>query len=199
MNYALYVVIALAVAGIIIANNAMAASLTQQSVVVSKNTDKNTVVSQSSSQSSSSSIVSSNSSISTRMTSSSGSLSIDRELSGKIASSRINLTSGDIEAVLFGDWNLDSTGFTANFTQTPVNDTDVVEYEMNGLQLHAVQKIDDSIVMAGTIDIASNSTATVQDAPVTIIIQSGILVVGFDRETDANDLLGGIPIIGFEQ
>jgi hypothetical protein len=54
-------------------------------------------------------------------------------------------------------------------------------------------------VIVGTIDVASNSTAVLQDTPVTIMLQNGILVVGFGEATEAADLFGGIPIIGFEQ
>jgi hypothetical protein len=54
-------------------------------------------------------------------------------------------------------------------------------------------------VMAGTIDVTSNSTTALQDTPVTIMIQNGILVVGFEKGTETSNLFGGIPILGFEQ
>jgi hypothetical protein len=38
-----------------------------------------------------------------------------------------------------------------------------------------------------------------QDTPVTIMIQNGILVVGFENTAEIIDLFGGIPILGFEQ
>ena len=198
MNHTFYIAIALFAAGVLAANSAMAASSVQQSITQSGSSDGSTVIRQSSSQSSSSSnsLVVSNSS-SRSVLSSSGNLEIDRELSGKIASSQFNLTSGEVEAVLFGDWELNSTGFAANFTRTPVNGTDSVEYEMGGLELNSIQEINDSLVMAGTIDVTSNGTE-IEDAPITIMIQSGILVVGFDREADASGLFR-IPIIGFAE
>jgi hypothetical protein len=129
-----------------------------------------------------------------------GNLQIDRQSSGKIASSHLNLTSGEVDAVLFGDWSLNSTaGFITNFIYRPTNGTNSVEYKMNGLGLHSISEINDSLVMAGTIDVASNSTTALQDTPVTIMIQNGILVVGFEKGTEANNLFGGIPILGFEQ
>lgn len=127
-------------------------------------------------------------------------LQIDRQSSGKIASSSFNLTSGEVEAVLFGDWSLNGTsGFVANFIYKPSNGTDSIEYEMSGLELHSINHINDNLVIVGTIDVASNSTAVLQDTPVTIMLQNGILVVGFGEATEAADLFGGIPIIGFEQ
>ena len=218
-----YVVIALlATAAFVIVgygiNNGMAAaSITtqQQSSMVSEqhsSDSDSTVIRQSSGQSqsssTSSSVITSESSSgegvssSSRIVSSTGNdnLQIDRQSSGKIASSRLNLTSGEVEAVLFGDWSLNGTsGFVDNFIYKPSNGTTPIEYKMSGLELHSINRINDNLVMAGTIDVASNSTAVLQDAPVTIMIQNGILSVGFGNATQATDLFGGIPILGFEQ
>ena len=198
-------------------NNGMAAAsiTTQQSSMVSEQQSSDsdsTVIQQSSGQSqsssTSSSVITSESSSgegissSNRIESRTGTdnLQIDRQSSGKIASSSFNLTSGEVEAVLFGDWSLNGTsGFVANFIYKPSNGTDSIEYEMSGLELHSINQINDNLVIVGTIDGASNSTAVLQDTPVTIMLQNGILVVGFGEATEAADLFGGIPIIGFEQ
>ncbi len=199
-------------------NNGMAAasiSTEQQSSMVSEQhsgDSAGTVIPQSSGQSqsssTSSSVITSESSSSGESDSSSrivsrtgnDNLQIDRQSSGKIASSRLNLTSGEVEAVLFGDWSLNSTsGFVANFIYKPSNGTAPLEYQMSGLELHSINQINDNLVLGGTIDVASNSTAALQDAPVTTMIQNGILAVGFGNATEASNLFGGIPIIGFEQ
>ena len=218
----IYVVIALlatatcVIVGYGINNGMAAASITtqQQSSMVSEQRSSDsdsTVIQQSSGQSqsssTSSSVITSESSSgegvsSNRVESRTGTdnLQIDRQSSGKIASSRLNLTSGEVEAVLFGDWSLNGTsGFVANFIYKPSNGTDSIEYEMSGLELHSINQINDNLVIVGTIDVASNSTAVLQDTPVTIMLQNGILVVGFGEATEAADLFGGIPIIGFEQ
>jgi hypothetical protein len=131
---------------------------------------------------------------------SSDNLQIDMQSSGKIASSRLNLTSGEVEAVLFGDWSLNGTsGFVTNFVYRPSNGSDSIQYGMSGLGVHSVNRINDNLVLAGTIDVISNGQTVLQDAPVTIMIQNGILVVGFGNTTETSDLFGGIPIIGFEQ
>ncbi len=127
-------------------------------------------------------------------------LQIDRQSSGKIASSRLNLTSGEVEAVLFGDWSLNSTsGFGTNFVYRPSNGSDSIQYGMSGLDVRSVNRINENLVLAGTMDVVSNSRAVLQDAPVTIMIQNGILVVGFGDATEAANLFGEMPIIGFEQ
>lgn len=131
---------------------------------------------------------------------SSDNLQINTQSSGKIASSSLNLTSGEVEAVLFGDWSLNGTsGFVTNFAYRPSNGSDSIQYGMSGLGVHSVNRINDNLVLAGTIDVVSNSQTVLQDAPVTIMIQNGILVVGFGNTTETSDLFGGIPIIGFEQ
>lgn len=210
----IYVVIALlATATCVIVgygiNNGMAAAslITQQQSSDSDSTVIQQSSDQSQSSSTSSSVITSESSSgegvsSNRVESSTGTdnLQIDRQSSGKIASSSFNLTSGEVEAVLFGDWSLNGTsGFVANFIYKPSNGTDSIEYEMSGLELHSINHINDNLVIVGTIDVASNSTAVLQDTPVTIMLQNGILVVGFGEATEAADLFGGIPIIGFEQ
>jgi cytoskeletal protein RodZ len=219
MNLSIYLVIALlgAITCIIVGygtNNAIATSLsTQQSSIVSEqlsSNDGSTTIRQSSDQSqssSSSSLVTSQNSGSDTVSSSNtivsrtdGNLQIDRQSSGMIASSTLNLTSGEVEAVLFGDWSLDGTsGFVANFTYKPSNGTAPIGYVMSGFELHSINQINDDLVMAGTIDVTSNSTTALQDTPVTIMIQNGILVVGFEKGTETSNLFGGIPILGFEQ
>jgi len=221
MSLTIYVIIALlgAITCIIVGygiNNAIATSLsTQQSSIVSEqysSDDGSTTIRQSSSDqsqssSSSSSLVTSENSGSDTVSSSNrivsrtdGNLQIDRQSSGKIASSTLNLTSGDVEAVLFGNWSLDGTsGFVANFTYTPSNGSDPIGYVISGFELHSINQINDDLVMAGIIDVASNSTTALQDTPATIMIQNGILVIGFEKGTETSNLFGGIPILGFEQ
>jgi hypothetical protein len=221
MSLTIYVIVALlgAITCIIVGygiNNAIATSLsTQQSSIVSEqysSDDGSTTIRQSSSDqsqssSSSSSLVTSQNSGSDTVSSSNrivsrtdGNLQIDRQSSGKIASSTLNLTSGDVEAVLFGNWSLDGTsGFVANFTYTPSNGSDPIGYVISGFELHSINQINDDLVMAGIIDVASNSTTALQDTPATIMIQNGILVIGFEKGTETSNLFGGIPILGFEQ
>jgi hypothetical protein len=212
---ALLATVAFVIVGYGINNGIAAASITtQQSSTVTEQhsgDSESTIIQQSSGQSqsssTSSSVITSESSSGESVSSSrivsrtdNDNLQIDGQSSGKIASSRLNLTSGEVEAVLFGDWSLNGTsGFVANFVYKPSNGTAPLEYRMSGLELHSINQINDNLVLGGTIDVASNSTAVLQDAPVTTMIQNGILAVGFGNATEASDLFGGIPIIGFEQ
>ena len=217
MNLTFYVVAALlAIAAFVIAvygitNNVAATSIiTQQQSSGSSQSSSITQQSSGSSQSSSTSdsvIINESSgdgsvSSSNRIVTSTSTdnLQIDRQSSGKIASSRLNLTSGEVEAVLFGDWSLNSTsGFGTNFIYRPSNGSDSIQYGMSGLDVRSVNRINENLVLAGTIDVVSNSRTVLQDAPVTIMIQNGILVVGFGNTNEATALFGGVPILGFEQ
>lgn len=197
MNLLIYA--ALAAIGILVVygiSNALAVSSEQRTITVQ----------QQSSSSSSTVTNGNNSTVSSRITSSVGAddLSVDRNLSGKIASTQFNSTSGSIEGVLFGNWSLDSsngtTNFVATFTRTPFNNTgNVIEYKMSNLQLYSVQQINNNLVLQGRIDVSSNGTTALADVPATIMIQDSILVVGFGRDTQAGNLFSGIPIIGFEE
>jgi hypothetical protein len=203
MNLTVYVVAALlAIAAFVIAvyginNSVIATSIIAQQQSSGSSQSSSTSDSVIISESSGESVSSSN-----RIVSSTGTdnLQIDRQSSGKIASSRLNLTSGEVEAVLFGDWSLNSTsGFVTSFIYRPSNASDSIQYGMSGLDVHSVNRINENLVLAGTIDVVSNSGAVLQDAPVTIMIQNGILVVGFGDATETANLFGGMPIIGFEQ
>lgn len=177
-------------------NSGNSATLQSQDSLQSSSTSDSVIISESNNgggtSSSSSRIVTS--------TGNNTNLQIDGQSSGKIASSRLNLTTGEVEAVLFGDWSLNSTsGFVTNFTYKPSNGTGSTEYRMSGLNANSVNQINDNLVLAGTIDVISNNRTVLQDAPVTIMIQNGILVVGFENATEATNLFGAVPILGFKQ
>lgn len=206
MNLTVYVFAALVVTAVSLIvgygiNNSVAATsivTQQQSSRSSQSSSTSDSVITSESSSSNGEDISSSNSIVT--STSSDNLQIDMQSSGKIASSRLNLTSGEVEAVLFGDWSLNGTsGFVTNFVYRPSNGSDSVQYGMSELGVHSVNRINDDLVLAGTIDVVLNGQTVLQDAPVTIMIQNGILIVGFGNTIGTSDLFGGIPIIGFEQ
>lgn len=183
--------------------SALAASVTQQSFQQSSQSSQ-----QSSSQSST--VITTNNGSSNTVSSSSivsstgeTSLGQDLELSGKIASSQVDLVSGEVEAVLFGDWHLESgngeTSFAANFTKILQSDNSTTDYEIGNLSINSVQQINDNLALSGSADIASsNVTAAMQDVPVTVMVNShdGVLVVSFGKDTPASGLFGGMPLIG---
>ena len=156
-------------------------------------------------QQSSQSIIVNNSTTSSRIESSSSSggvgLDEDLQLSGKIASSQLNLTTGSVEAVLFGDWTLESTGgeasFEANFTQTLTTDNSTVDYGISNITVTSVQKVNDSLFLSGSADVASsNATLAATRASVTVmVIDNGLMAISFG-DSQAGSLFGGMPVTG---
>jgi hypothetical protein len=154
-------------------------------------------------QSSQSSITSNGSSVtSSRIESSTGGAGLkeDLQLAGKIAGSQLNLTTGSVEAVLFGDWTLESSGgeasFAANFTQTLQADNSTVDYQVGNTTVTSVQKINDSIVLSGSADItSSNVTQTTRGAPIAVmVVDKKLVAISFGGEAGA--LFGGMPVTG---
>jgi hypothetical protein len=100
------------------------------------------------------------------------------ELSGKIAGSQVNLTNGDVESVLFGDWSLNSTAsstsFSATFIMIPLADSsdsnNATEYRIDNLRVNTVQQINNIAVLGSRTDVASNGTATFEDISTTIML-----------------------------
>ncbi len=195
---ALFAIVAFVVVGYVINSGMATASMSTQQQSLSSSQSSSASESVIITESDGSESVSSSS----RIVTSTGNtdLQIDRQSSGKIASSRLNLTDGEVEAVLFGDWSLNNTsGFVTDFVYKPSNGTGSIEYMMSGFGANSVSRVNDNLVLAGTIDVVSNSTSVLQDAPVTIMIQNSILIIGFGDTTEAANLFGGVPIIGFEQ
>jgi hypothetical protein len=126
-------------------------------------------------------------------------------MSGRIASAQVNTTTGRVEAILFGNWSLESgdgagTNFSANLTRTPLgNDSaGATEFEMGNLRVHSTRQINEIVVLDGRIDITTNGT-TIENAAAVIIIRHGMLLVGFEQDTQAAILFKGAPIIGFDE
>jgi hypothetical protein len=114
---------------------------------------------------------------------------LDVNLSGKVASSHIDLTNGNVKAVIFGDWSLNAQSitradFSADFTihNTTTNnllgenmdivqreaDTNqartMISFKVGHLRLTSLQKINDDFSLRGTTNVmaaisSSSSTA----------------------------------------
>jgi hypothetical protein len=153
-------------------------------------------------QQSSQSITINNSTTSSRIESSSSTsgagLDEDPQLSGKIAGSQLNLTTGSVESVYFGDWALESARgeayFEANFTRTLQADNSTVDYQIGNITVTSVQKVNDSLFLSGSADISSN--ATLAAAPVTVMVIDNKLVAISFGDSQAAAPFGGMPVTG---
>jgi hypothetical protein len=127
------------------------------------------------------------------------------QLSGKIASSRINLNNGNVEQVLFGDWSvnvrsIDDASFVADFSAHSSNSSNNQEdahYRIGNLKLTSLQRTNENIALGGTVDVAEEKGArTWEESPVTILlINDRAIVIRFEQQ-GLNEVFSNQPIIG---
>jgi|SRR5919108_2327719 hypothetical protein len=127
------------------------------------------------------------------------------QLSGKIASSRINLNNGNVEQVLFGDWSVnvrsfDDSSFAADFSARSSNSSNNEEdahYRIGNLKLTSIQRQNENIALGGTVDVTEEKGArTWGESPVTILlVNDRALVIRFEQQ-ELNEVFSNQPIIG---
>jgi hypothetical protein len=127
------------------------------------------------------------------------------QLSGKIASSRINLNNGNVEQVLFGDWSVnvrsfDDSSFAADFSARSSNSSNNEEdahYRIGNLKLTSIQRQNENIALGGTVDVTEEKVArTWGESPVTILlVNDRAIVIRFEQQ-ELNEVFSNQPIIG---
>lgn len=127
------------------------------------------------------------------------------QLSGKIASSRINLNNGNVEQVLFGDWSVnvrsfDDSSFAADFSAHSSNSSNNEEdahYRIDNLKLTSIQRQNENIALGGTVDVTEEKGArTWAESPVTILlVNDRAIVIRFEQQ-ELNEVFSNQPIIG---
>jgi hypothetical protein len=127
------------------------------------------------------------------------------QLSGKIASSRINLNNGNVEQVLFGDWSVnvrsfDDSSFSADFSARSSNSSNNEEdahYRIGNLKLTSIQRQNENIALGGTVDVTEEKGArTWAESPVTILlVNDRAIVIRFEQQ-ELNEVFSNQPIIG---
>jgi hypothetical protein len=127
------------------------------------------------------------------------------QLSGKIASSRINLNNGNVEQVLFGDWSVnvrsfDDSSFAADFSVRSSNSSNNEEdahYRIDNLKLTSIQRQNENIALGGTVDVTEEKGArTWGESPVTILlVNDRTIVIKFEQQ-ELNEVFSNQPIIG---
>jgi hypothetical protein len=126
---------------------------------------------------------------------------IDMQLSGKIASSVINLDDGNLERLFFGDWSADvrsinNASFVAEFDV--VNDSSVEgHYGIDNLTLSSLQQVNEHVVLGGTVDVTEErEEQSWEQSPVTmLVLDNKVLVISF-KATELEEIFSGQPVIG---
>jgi hypothetical protein len=139
------------------------------------------------------------------LTSSTTSNTTPVQLSGKIASPRINLNNGNVEQVLFGDWsvNVRSIGdasfaadFSARSSSNSSNNEEDAHYRIGNLKLNTLSRANENIAVGGTVDVTEEKGArTWEKSPVTILLINNTIVIGFEQQ-ELNEVFSSQPIIG---
>jgi hypothetical protein len=126
------------------------------------------------------------------------------QLSGKIASPRINLNNGNVEQVLFGDWSvdvrsIDDSSFVADFSarSSSSNNQEDAHFRIGNLKLTSFARSNENIALGGTVDVSEEKGArTWGESPVTIqLINDRTIVISFEQQ-ELNQVFSSQPIIG---
>lgn len=101
---------------------------------------------------------------------------VDMQLSGKIASARINLNSGQVEQTFFGNWSMDvssinNASFSADFAAVNNSNVQDAHYTIGNMSLTSFQRINDHVVLGGTVDVAEEvETQSWEQTAVSILV-----------------------------
>jgi hypothetical protein len=148
----------------------------------------------------------------------SASTEVNKMLSGKIASSQLNLKTGTVERIVFGDWSLDAKSgkdakFSAKFSihsmptssASPPSSSEKLaspgSYSLSNLKINGVQKTNEDMALRGTVDITRQSGASTQSwtaVPTTVSItnHNTLMIMSFDQTSAVSQVFQNVPIIG---
>lgn len=145
---------------------------------------------------------------------------INKMYSGKIASSQINLQTGNVERVLFGDWSLDAKTakepkFTAKFSirssvegsKDPATASTastklmtVGSYTLTNLKVNSIQKTNDDTTLRGTVDVSKHGASSTSWVGVPVITSitnhNTVFTITFDKGSPVSKVFQNIPIMG---
>ena len=138
---------------------------------------------------------------------------INKSLSGKIATSQIDLTNGNVEKVFFGSWVLSAnsvknTEFVANFGVRGSSEGKAtiqpMTFSINNLRTNSFQTVNEDVVLKGLADVSAKTTnsnnpvKSWNGVPMTLTIstQDNILIISFDKLSPVNEIFYNTPLIG---
>jgi hypothetical protein len=134
------------------------------------------------------------------------------QVSGKIASSGINLNNGTVEKVLFGNWSLDSeqsNGPTLlvefnvmNYSNgVPQKQSPSENFTIGNLTVNSMQQNDGNIEIGGLVDVLQQQEKQQQqawnDVGARLSLANQVLVLTFDETSEPGQIFAHSPIIGF--
>ena len=134
------------------------------------------------------------------------------QISGKIASSEVNVNNGTIEKVLLGNWSLDSeqgnspvllVDFDAlsNTKGIPQKQGSTENFVISNLTVNSMQQNDGNMEMGGTVTVSQKLGNQQQqvwnDVGARLSIANKVLVLTLDGNSEPGQIFAQSPIVGF--
>jgi hypothetical protein len=138
--------------------------------------------------------------------------STGEQLSGKIASSEINLNNGTVEKVLLGNWSLDSEGgnsseLLVNFDVlnsskgVPLKQGATENFMISNLTVNSMQQNDGNTEIGGSVNViqrlGNQQQQVWNDVGVRLLLANNVLVLTFDKNSEPGQIFAQSPIVGF--
>ena len=138
--------------------------------------------------------------------------STGEQLSGKIASSEINLNNGTVEKVLLGNWSLDSEGgnsseLLVNFDVlnsskgVPLKHVATENFMISNLTVNSMQQNDGNTEIGGSVNViqrlGNQQQQVWNDVGVRLLLANNVLVLTFDKNSEPGKIFAQSPIVGF--
>jgi hypothetical protein len=138
--------------------------------------------------------------------------STGEQLSGKIASSEINLNNGTVEKVLLGNWSLDSEGgnsseLLVNFDVlnsskgVPLKQVATENFMISNLTVNSMQQNDGNMEIGGSVNViqrlGNQQQQVWNDVGVRLLLANNVLVLTFDKNSEPGQIFAQSPIVGF--
>lgn len=138
--------------------------------------------------------------------------STGEQLSGKIASSEINLNNGTVEKVLLGNWSLDSEGANSsellvNFDVLnsskgiPLKQVATENFMISNLTVNSMQQNDGNTEIGGSVNViqrlGNQQQQVWNDVGVRLLLANNVLVLTFDKNSEPGQIFAQSPIVGF--
>jgi hypothetical protein len=134
------------------------------------------------------------------------------EVSGKIASSGINLNNGNVEKVLYGNWSLNaqqsnSSILRVNFdvmnysNGVPRKNSPVESFTIGNLTVNSMQQSNGNTEIGGSVDVSQQEGQRQQhtwnDVGARLSLEYNVFVLTLDDASEPGQIFAHSPIIGF--
>jgi hypothetical protein len=134
------------------------------------------------------------------------------QLSGKIASSEINLNNGTVEKVLLGNWSLDSAqgnspvllvdfDVLSNSKGIPLKQIATENFMISNLTVSSMQQNDGNTEIGGSVDVIQQLGNQQQhvwnDVGMRLILANKVLLLTLDENSEPGQIFAQSPIVGF--